>query len=137
MLSCRWMMFCLCFGAGAGLSANAQPPGEASLPHVLTREEAVRWALQHNPELATIRQQHGIAAAAVVIAETYPFNPAWEGIIQGNSGPADAGIANRVSQEHRVSIELEIRHQRRYRREGANAALSRTDWEIAFQELTM
>src|SRR5262249_400444 len=36
--------------------------------------------------------------------------------------------------EHKLLLELEIRHQGRYRRQGAAAALSRTDWEIAFQE---
>src|SRR5205807_846186 len=79
----------------------------------------------------------GIAAAAVVIAETYPFNPAWEAKVEGNSGPASAGITNAVSQEHRVAIDVEIRHQGRYRRQGAYAGLSRTDWEIAFQEQAM
>jgi hypothetical protein len=38
--------------------------------------------LQNNPELAALRQQHGIAAAGVVIARTYPFNPLWEGKIR-------------------------------------------------------
>jgi cobalt-zinc-cadmium efflux system outer membrane protein len=130
---------CLCWLAAPacyGQAPAVPPPGEV-LPTVLTRDEAVRWALQHNPELASIRQQHGIAAAAVVIAETYPFNPAWEGIVEGNTGPRSAGITNSVSQEHRVSIDMEIHHQGRYRRQGAYAALTRTDWEIAFQEQSM
>src|SRR4029077_4753151 len=87
----RWIAGCMCLFFGAALDCSAQPAGncqvsEETLPPVLTRQEAVRWALQHNPELAAIRQQRGIAAAAVVIAETYPFNPAWEGIVEGNSG---------------------------------------------------
>jgi cobalt-zinc-cadmium efflux system outer membrane protein len=97
----------------------------------------VRWALEHNPELATIRQQHGIAAAAVVIARTYPFNPVWEGKIRGVTGPTEAGITNPVSNEHKFLMDVEIRCQGKYRREGAQAALSRTEWEIAFQELTV
>jgi outer membrane protein TolC len=36
--------------------------------------------------------------------------------------------------EHIVVWEMELKKQRRYRREGAAAALSRTDWDIAFQE---
>src|SRR5439155_9011124 len=40
-----------------------------------TLDSAVIWALQNNPELAALRQQHGIAAAGVVIARTYPYNP--------------------------------------------------------------
>jgi outer membrane protein TolC len=112
-------------------------PAAVSFPAVLTREDAIRWALQYNPELAAIRQQRGIAAAAVVIAETYPFNPAWEGKVEGTSGPASAGITNSVALEHRVSIDIELHHQGRYRRQGAYAGLARTDWEIAFQEQAM
>ncbi|HZY60295.1 MAG TPA: TolC family protein, partial [Candidatus Binataceae bacterium] len=41
------------------------------------------------------------------------------------------------SQEHRVSIDVELHHQGRYRRQGAYAGLSRTEWEIAFQEQSM
>lgn len=115
----------------------AAPPGEspAGLPESLSLETAVQLALVHNPELAVIREQHGIAAAAVVIAETYPFNPFWEGKILPNVGPESAGITNAVSNEHKFLLELEVRHQGRFRREGATAALSRTDWEIAYQEL--
>ena len=131
---------CLLFATGLALNqASADPPVplEEALPNVLTRDAAVRWALQYNPELAAFRQQRGIAAAAVLIAETYPFNPLWEAKLQGNSGPASAGITNAVSEEHRVAIDVEIRHQGRYRRQGAYAGLTRTDWEIVFQEETM
>jgi cobalt-zinc-cadmium efflux system outer membrane protein len=122
-------------------SAPAQAEGEAThpetLPEKLTLDVAVGWALAHNPELAVIREQHGIAAAGVVIAKTYPFNPFWEGKILPDFGPESSGVTNAVSQEHKLLLEVELHHQRRYRREGAAAALSRTDWEIAFQELTM
>src|SRR5262249_13078189 len=69
------------------------PPGEPSpqpqetlvslagameaVPEVFTRAVAADWALRNNPDLAAIRRQHGIAAAAVIIAKTYPFNPIW------------------------------------------------------------
>ncbi|HEV3118591.1 MAG TPA: hypothetical protein VGY58_16185, partial [Gemmataceae bacterium] len=93
---------CLYMLVGTALYCRAQPApipaAVETLPRVLTRGEAVRWALQYNPELAAIRQQRGIAAAAVVIAETYPFNPVWEGIVEGNSGPSSAGITNLVAQ---------------------------------------
>jgi len=36
-------------------------------------------ALEHNPQLLALREQHGIAAAGVVIAKTYPFNPIYQG----------------------------------------------------------
>jgi cobalt-zinc-cadmium efflux system outer membrane protein len=102
------------------------------LPEKLPMDAAVRWALQNNPELASIRQQHGLAAAAVVIARTYPFNPTWTNKVFGVNGPP--GVTNRVATEQRVDLQLEIRGQRGYRLQAANAALSRTDWEIAFQE---
>jgi cobalt-zinc-cadmium efflux system outer membrane protein len=116
------------------LAGPPVPPASDALPPILNLEEAVAWALTHNPELMAVRQQHGIAAAAVVIAQTYPFNPIWEAKIRAASGPASAGITNRVSNEHKVLMDVEVRHQGRLRREGAAAALSRADWEIIFQE---
>jgi outer membrane protein TolC len=97
----------------------------------------VGWALQHNPELATLRQQHSIAAAVVVIAETYPFNPVWEAKVRATNGPESAGITNRVSNEHKVLLDVEVRGQGKYRRRAAGAALMRTGWEIAFQEASL
>src|SRR6266851_7185685 len=87
-------------------TARAEP-----VPEVLTRDVAVRWGLQNNPELAALRQQHGISAAAVVIAETYPFNPIWEAKVRATNGPESAGITNRVSNEHKFLIDVEIRGQ--------------------------
>jgi cobalt-zinc-cadmium efflux system outer membrane protein len=113
-------------------AAHADEPKTA--PLVLTLEDAVHSALERNPALAAQRQQHGIAAAKVVIADTYPFNPVLENRIQGASGPPAAGILQNVPIEHLLLWEVEIRGQRRFRRQGANAGLARTDWEIAKQE---
>jgi outer membrane protein TolC len=114
----------------------AAPECEAEpLPPVLTLDTAVRWALFHNPELAAIRQQHGIAAAGIVIARTYPFNPGYEGRVRYASGSEATGTTNVVPSEHWLFLELEVRHQRQFREEVASAALTRTDWEIAFQEV--
>jgi cobalt-zinc-cadmium efflux system outer membrane protein len=97
----------------------------------------VAWALENNPELAALRRQHGIAAATVVIARTYPFNPVLDAKARGVNGPISAGITNRVSQEYKLLLELEVRGQGTHRRQAAAAALSRTDWEIASQELAL
>jgi outer membrane protein TolC len=116
--------------------ARSQNEPSAS-SQMLRLQPAIQYALENNPSLAAQRQQHGIAAAKVVIADTYPFNPVLENRIQGASGPPGAGVTNNVPIEHVLLWEFEVRHQRRYRRQGAAAALSRTDWEIAFQEQTL
>ena len=117
-------------------AASLAKPREC-LPQVLTREAAVGWALRNNPELNAVRQQHGVAVAAVVIAQTYPFNPTWTSKLFGANGPASAGISNRVTMEQHVAVNLEVRGQGGYRRQEARAGLSRTDWEIANQELLL
>jgi cobalt-zinc-cadmium efflux system outer membrane protein len=112
-------------------------PANPAAPESFTRATAIGWALQNNPDLAALRQQHGFAAAAVVIAETYPFNPSWTNKLFAVNGPEGAGITNRVAMEQAISLALEIRGQGRYRRQAATAGLSRTDWEIANQELLL
>jgi cobalt-zinc-cadmium efflux system outer membrane protein len=134
-LLCRRIIVYLC--ALFSLSSSTAKGRAEPLPENLTREAAVRWALENNPELATLRQQHGIAAAAVVIAETYPFNPIWEAKVRAASGPESAGITNRVSNEHKLLLDVEVRGQRGHRRRAAGAGLERTDWEIAFQEVSL
>jgi outer membrane protein TolC len=118
----------------------ADPPGPEptkSISKTLTKESAIVWALENNPEIAAFRQQRGIAAGAVVIAETYPFNPILESKVDAVEGPGTSGIVNHAHFEELLSLELEIRGQGAYRRQGANAALSRTDWEIAQQEILL
>jgi len=139
--SSRWpKLGCLC--ALACVLAVAKPllaesPLPDPAPEPLTLAQAIASALENNPELAALRQQHGIAAAGVVIARTYPFNPIWEGKIRATDGPASAGITNRVSNEHKLLLDIEVRGQGNLRREAAQAALSRTDWEIAFHETAL
>jgi cobalt-zinc-cadmium efflux system outer membrane protein len=85
----------------------------------------------------TIRQQQGYAKSAVMIAHTYPFNPIFTGYVAGNSGPASAGITNQVFLEDYLSLELELRHQGRHRRNAACATASRIEWEITQQEMAV
>jgi cobalt-zinc-cadmium efflux system outer membrane protein len=135
-----WILGFLCWLAWANLTpatARAEPPelpAEAP-PAVLTLDAAVRWGLQNNPELAAFRQQRGVASAGVVIAQTYPFNPVWTSKVFAVNGPP--GVTNRVALEQRVDLILELRKQGQYRREAAYAGLSRSDWEIAFQEQSL
>ena len=69
--SIRYLCWLVWICLGATPTWAAQPtllPPEP--PPALSLEAAIRWALEYNPELAALRQQHGIAAAAVVIART-------------------------------------------------------------------
>jgi outer membrane protein TolC len=113
-------------------------PREVSItPARLSRDEAVRWALQYNPDIAAVRQQHGVARGSIIIANTYPFNPSLESRVRGVSAPVSATITNRVDMEYNLLWEVELRGQKRLRQQGAAAELSRTDSDIAFQELTL
>lgn len=132
MGSLRWGMFAQVFAAGILLASAArgqQPPA------VLTRDAAVYQALAQNPFLATVRKQSGYAEAALIVAKTYPFNPVYTGYVTSATGPTPAGITNTVYQEHYVSLELELRGQRKHRQAAASAAASRIEWEIANQEI--
>jgi len=106
----------------------------APTPTSLTLPAAVRQALENNPALIAQRRQRGIASARVVIADTYPFNPVLETRVQRAHGPPEAGVTNKTPFESLLLWEIELRGQRKLRREGAAAALSRTDWEVAAQE---
>jgi cobalt-zinc-cadmium efflux system outer membrane protein len=83
------------------------------------------------------RSQRGIAAAGVVIARTYPFNPVWESTVKATAGPSSAGVNNAVGITDRVGLDVEIRGQRRIREQGAAATLSRTEWDIVTKELAL
>src|SRR5437763_16856490 len=71
-----WSLVLACLVAFVGdVAPAAEPTAGAVLPPpaAITLEAAVALTLQQNPDLAAIRQQHGIAAGGVVIAHTYPF----------------------------------------------------------------
>ncbi len=142
----RWLLPVRCLACLGGLFALASTaaaqtqmpyPAGTTVPRILSVEDAVRYALENNPGLAAQRQQRGIAAARVVIADTYPFNPVMENRIQGAEGPTSGGITNNVPVEHILLWEVELCHQGRHRRAEAAAALSRTEFEIAYQEQTL
>src|SRR2546430_12225933 len=131
-----WSMFCACLTTTLGQAAPPAGPSAIVLgppPQAITLEGAVVFALQQNPELAALRQQHGIAAAGVVIARTYPFNPIAQSAVFSVKG--EPGLRP-TKQQHQVTLELELRGQRSFRTEAAFPALSRTDWDIAIQEVT-
>ncbi|MFL5863092.1 MAG: hypothetical protein ACJ780_20350 [Solirubrobacteraceae bacterium] len=57
--------------AGPGWAGHPPVPAEP-VPPVLSLDAAVGYALRNNPMIVAQRQQHGIAAAMVVIAEQRP-----------------------------------------------------------------
>jgi outer membrane protein TolC len=117
------------------LAEDSAPSEPLPATQLLSLDDTVRYTLEHNPQLIALREQHGIAAAGVVIAKTYPFNPIYQGSFQDAHGPPGS-VDNPFLQQHQVTLEVELRHQRSYREQAAFAALSRTDWEIAGQEMT-
>jgi cobalt-zinc-cadmium efflux system outer membrane protein len=104
---------------------------------VLTLDAAMRMGLERNPEIIALRQQRGVAEAGLVIARTYPFNPVWDGKIRAVNGPESAGITNRVSQEYKFLIDVEVRGQGGIRRSAAASVMSRTEWEIVASETAL
>jgi len=126
----------LCAGAAISPERTGPPLGcpDPGSP-ALSLEATVRYALENNPQLAALRQQHGIAAAVVVIAKTYPFNPIYQSNVLYAKGNEPGAVTNSVPETHQLTLEVQLFHQQRYRQQAAFAALTRTDWEIASQEL--
>src|SRR5436309_2670143 len=78
----------------------------------------------------------GVAQAGVVIARQYPFNPVLQVFELGANGPAASGVTNHAFNETTMRLDLELRGQGRIRQAGAAATLTRTEWDIATQEVT-
>ncbi len=141
-------LWVVCFGGlvAAALPALADPPvapmprplpsSTPTPPTPLTLDAAIRTALEQNPGILAVRQGHGVAAAGVMVARAYPFNPLWEGRFR-YAWPVFEGATNQEPVESTVTLELEVRGQRAIREAQAQASLSRTDWDIADQELTL
>lgn len=116
------------------VQANDTTPAAPSVGDVLDPNAAVQFALLNNPMLQAVRQQRGFAQGGVVIARTYPYNPISQFQFFGVTGP---GVTNALSQAHKITMDIEVRHQRNFRKQAAYAALTRTEWEIATQELAI
>ena len=110
----------------------AMPPAASSGPRTFTPADAVRFALENNPALQAVREQRGFAQGGLVIAKTYPYNPVSQFTFAGVTGD---GVTNPVAQAHKITLDVEVRGQRHFRQQAAYAALTRTEWDIATQEL--
>jgi outer membrane protein TolC len=119
---------------GPVVQAGADVPAAAPTPEVFGPAEAVRFALQNNPMLQAVREQRGFAQGALVIARTYPYNPITQFNFLGATGD---GVTNAFVQAHKVTLDVELFGQRRFRQQAAFATLTRTEWDIATQELVV
>lgn len=128
--------------AGAQGQSSSKVPVAAPAPFLresaaagLTLDMVVRTTLERNPALEVFRQQRGIAQAGVVIARTYPYNPIVSAQLLDVHGAASP-VLNSFQYQPVANLQLEVRGQRHFRKQAAFAALKRTDWEIAFQEVS-
>jgi cobalt-zinc-cadmium efflux system outer membrane protein len=128
MTRCGWALLPLFLASAAATAADPTPP-------VMPLDAAVRIALEHNPSLAVARQQRGLAAAGVVLARVYPYNPLASVLLRGVNGPANAGVTNHFSNQATIQLDVEVRGQKWERRAAADAGVTRTEWEIADQEV--
>src|SRR5262245_36994463 len=120
-----------------GLVQASASVASAPTPQTLTVDEAVRFTLENNPMLQAVRHQRGFAQGGVVIARTYPYNPLLQVSVAGVGGAADSGITNRVFNVTTMRLDVELRGQGTHRRAAAGAVVTRTEWEIAVQEVTV
>ena len=116
----------------ADAASNPLAVEEPAASTNFTAEEGVRFALVNNPSLQAIREQRGFALGAVVMARTYQYNPMLQLNFSDAVGP---GVTNPLTQSHQLTLALETRGQRGFRKQAAAATVTRTEWDIATQEL--
>ncbi len=131
MTRCRWAVLPLLL-AVLGAPPPRRSPAADPAPPVLPLDAAVRFALENNPQLAVARQQRGLATAGVVLARTYPYNPVANVVLRRAGGP---DVTNHFPYQATVQLDVEVRGQKWERRAAAGAAVTRTEWEIADQEV--
>ena len=126
-------------GTTAIQQVAAQTPIDSSVDSsaTLTRlsiRQAIETALVQNPDLVALRQTEGVSAAALGVAETYPFNP-W---VQVQATPyQDARVGGPGTTAHYVLVmqQIQLAHQQQFREEAAGAALNGVRWNLLQAEL--
>ncbi|HUQ71492.1 MAG TPA: TolC family protein [Planctomycetaceae bacterium] len=116
------------------LPPAASPAPSAQQPVRLSVFQAIETALVQNPDLVTQRQAEGVSAAALGVAQTYPFNPSVQ--IQAtpfqdhpNGGPGTT--------YHYVLLmqQIQLAHQQDFREQGAGAQLNSVRWNVLQAQL--
>jgi cobalt-zinc-cadmium efflux system outer membrane protein len=126
MTRCGWAIVPLLVAGARAVAADPAPP-------VMPIDAAIRVGLEQNPALVFARQQRGLASAGVVLSRVYPYNPQTALLLRGVTGE---GVTNHFSNQATIQLDIEVRGQRWDRRAAAAAGVTRTEWEIADQEVS-
>ncbi len=114
--------------------ASDSPVESSAAAMSLSIRQAIETALVQNPDLVALRQTEGVSAAALGVAETYPFNP-W---VQVQATPyQDARVGSPTTTAHYVLVmqQIQLAHQQQHREEAAGAALNGVRWNLLQAEL--
>jgi cobalt-zinc-cadmium efflux system outer membrane protein len=106
----------------------------------LDLETALRWTLQHNPNLVAVRQNLAVSAAALRVAQRWPtsLNPSVSvDMLPWVFEPAAGGGSNRL--QPLVSVTwaqpIELGHRQAFREQIATAQYDQTQWNVLQAEL--
>jgi outer membrane protein, heavy metal efflux system len=107
----------------------------------LSLRGAVETGLMQNPDLVALRTQEGVSLAALGVAETYPWNPNFQGQFLGRGNPSDNGTSpgsgfGKPNYQLIIMQQFELAHQQRHREGNAAALLNQVRWTIKQAELT-
>lgn len=101
----------------------------------LSLDQAIETGLAQNPDLVALRQTEGVSAAALGVAETYPFNP----FVQVQATPIqhlNPGLSAATTFHYVLLMQtIQLAHQQSFREEGACAALNSVRWNVHQAEL--
>lgn len=119
--------------------SHEAPSGESMQPQVLapvdlSLSNSIGLGLSQNPDLIAARQAEHVGAAALGVAQTYPFNP----FIQLQATPyQDARFGGPGTTYHYVLLmqTIQLAHQQQFREESGAATLNSTRWNIHQAEL--
>ncbi len=103
-------------------------------PRALTLQQAVAWAVRHNPDLVAGWAREPVQHAAYHVAATYPYNPQLTAGVMPYTREAD-GRRAKVDQSYTLTETFELAGQPRHRKEAAAADWTETRW--ALQWLTV
>ena len=125
----------LCDGGCPLTSLRSGPQAKLAPPKgVLHLRQALRLALQHNPDLAVIRRERNVRLAEARGAGEYP-NPAVHVDVEDWLGSGDMKWARSLQVTVQVSQEIELGNQRAARMQVARIAQRAAAWTYAVGRL--